>query len=305
VLASVVARSGGAFRGCETRESGAHLEMLCYLDADSSPRLREEVLDALEVLPGVEILGHETVSDRDWLVRYRELAQSVRIGRFVFDPREPEARATSPSAGYAVEQEPAGAGAPSWCLRIPARQAFGTGSHASTALLVELLERCASAVQGARVLDVGTGSGILSFVALLLGAREVHGFDLDVQAVFVAAQNRALNRLAPSFFAGSSRALRPEARYELIVANVIPEQLEGEERRLARHLAPRGLLLLSGLLADRLEGVTRAWSPLGLEVVATHGDGEWTALALARAGASTAAARASAASRASRSTSVP
>lgn len=289
LLNTVVARSGDGFAGSETRQSGAELEVLVYLDASAwLPSVGGGILETIAALPGIEVLGHELVPERDWLAEYRELAQPVRIGRFVFDPREPDARAdrrVMPAASISDDQEAVRAAAVEapWRLRIPARQAFGTGSHASTALLVELLERNERVVRDARVLDVGTGSGILSFVSLLLGARSVVGLDVDAQAVFVAAHNRALNHLEPSFMVGSARSIRGAPRFDLIVANVIPEQLSGEEPHLARLLAPTGMLMLSGVLSERFESVASSWRALGLEIAESRSDGEWTALAMARA----------------------
>ena len=121
---------------------------------------------------GVETVAEETFADRDWLAEYRP----IEGGRtFLVDPRD---------EGFAAET--AGARA---VLRIPARTAFGTGSHESTRLAVEWLEDCdvqGPAIRGLDVLDVGTGSGILAFAALKLGARRVVGFDADEAAVLVA-----------------------------------------------------------------------------------------------------------------------
>lgn len=282
LMGVAVAESGGELLGSETRTSGEQVEVLLYFDADTSlTRLRK----AVSGLNGIELRDCESVPERDWLCEYRRSAQPIRVGGFLFDPREPDSGApASADKGVVPIDVDSGSGSEPRRLKIPARQAFGTGSHASTALLVELLERRRSSLHGARVLDVGTGTGILSFVALSLGAGTAVGLDCDPRAVVVAVQNCRLNALAPRLLAGTTGALSDAASFDMIVANVIPEQLRSEEPRLARLLAPGGELLVSGVLSARASQVAASWRRHGLEVTEAHGDGEWTALALAHEG---------------------
>lgn len=237
-------------------------------DADAPPGLGT----ALAALgPGVELLGAEPVPDRDWLVGWRAGAEPIEVGtRFLVDPREP-----SEAAGPV---DPCGR----FLLRLPARTAFGVGSHESTRLAVELLER--QEVTGRRVLDVGTGTGILAFAALLLGARQVVALDLDPTAALLLPQYMTLNRARFAAFVGSVRAIgtgaaRGNRGFDLALVNVVPREIEPDLPALAEALRPGAAALFSGILsvaaAEALERLARH----GFREVGRREAGEWLALA--------------------------
>jgi len=217
--------------------------------------------------PGVELEAEGTVPDADWLAAYREGARPFAVGRTLFvDPREP---------GEAPAEVPAGRR----LLRLPARAAFGTGSHESTALALELLEE--ADVRGRRVLDVGTGTGILAFAALLNGAQDVVGFDVDPAAPFHARDNSGLNGLHPCLFVGSLAALRQRPRFDLALVNVVPEEILPEMPELVRLLRPGADVILSGILAERGPEVLDRVRDLGLVERHRRAAGEWVAFRLA------------------------
>jgi ribosomal protein L11 methyltransferase len=219
---------------------------------------------------GVETVSESLLPDADWLAGYREWARPIALGRrFLADPREPDAE----GAGGA-----AAGGDGRFALRLPARRAFGTGGHESTRLAVELLEE--APVAGRRVLDVGTGTGVLAFAALLLGAAAVAAFDVDPVAVAHARANAALNRLAPRLFAGRAGALAATARFDLAIANVLPELILPDLPQVVTRLAPGGELILSGLLAAGAAGPLAAAAALGRRERSRRTAGEWLAVRL-------------------------
>ncbi|MEA2693414.1 MAG: ribosomal protein methyltransferase [Acidobacteriota bacterium] len=225
---------------------------------------------------GVEALGGEVQPDTDWLALWREKAQPFAVARgFFVDPREPGEPPVDPA------DVPAGRR----LLHLPARGAFGTGSHESTSLVLDLLEEVDLA--GKRVLDVGTGTGVLCFAALLLGARSAVGFDNDLTAPFHGLENRRLNRpldaggAEPAFFAGTTAALRLSPRFDLALVNVVPEQILPELPQIVRCLQPGAEAILSGILVERGRQVLERARGLGLAEVARREAGDWVAFRLA------------------------
>lgn len=221
---------------------------------------------------GVEPAGEEILPDTDWLAHYRETVKPFPVGRSLYiDPREPGAGDPS--------EVPAGRK----LLLLPARAAFGTGSHESTSLVLDLLE--SMDLSGWRVLDVGTGTGVLSFASLLFGASRAVGFDLDPAAPFHALENRRLNDLHPLVFVGRLAALRgglpAERRFDLALVNVVPEQILPEMPALVRLLRPGGEAILSGILAERGRAVVDRMRGLGFTERDRRTAGDWVAFRMA------------------------
>lgn len=236
-------------------------------------RLRLEAWFPLQAPPiqvgtGVEFAAEEIVPDADWFATWREQARPFPVGRtFFVDPREPG-------------EEPAEVPPGRRLLRLPARAAFGTGSHESSALALELLED--AEVRGRRVLDVGTGTGVLAFAALLHGARSVMGFDVDPAAPFHARDNGGLNGLRPRLFAGRLAALRGVPLFDLAVVNVVPEEIFPELKDLVPLLRPGAEVILSGILVERGGEVLDRLGGLGLVERDRRAAGDWIAFRVGR-----------------------
>ena len=136
--------------------------------------------------------------------------------------------------------------------------AFGTGTHPSTALCLEWLD--AHLTPGVRVIDYGSGSGILGIAAAKLGAARVDAFDIDPQALLATTENAVANGVAPILQAHAAVALLP-ATAQLVMANILAGTLCELATDLARRVADGGHLLLAGILSDQAEAVADAYAP--------------------------------------------
>lgn len=249
--------------GCEIREDAEAIAVEAYFPDPLPPALASWDLGAWPER-GVAAVAAERFADRDWLAEYRAAARPVEVGRrFLVDPRD--------------GAEPADADG-RIALAIPARTAFGTGSHESTRLAVAWLEDVDP--RGLDVIDVGTGSGILAFAALCLGARRAVGFDADAGAALVARQNAGLNRLRPALFAGRLAALRSGERFDLALVNVLPERVLPEIPRLLTLLRPGARVVSSGNLWERRVEIAARLAACGLALAGEKREGEWVAFLL-------------------------
>lgn len=208
--------------------------------------------------------------DRDpvnWLERYQQSLRAIEIGRrFIVAPASPLI--------------PEGTGRLS--LVVPQEQAFGTGSHETTALCLELLEQ--TAVENRRGLDVGSGSGILALGMIRLGAAKAIAFDNDPDAYAALRENRLRNGVAEArmpVFIGSVEALRA-GRFDVVTMNILPDVIVVLLPDVLPRLAPGARLIVSGVLVERRGDVVAAAGRHGLRVDGERVRGEWWAAALQR-----------------------
>jgi ribosomal protein L11 methyltransferase len=160
--------------------------------------------------------------------------------------------------------------------------AFGTGTHPTTSLCLAALSELLGAHPGARVLDVGTGSGLLAIAARKLGAGVVAGNDNDPIAVRVARENAALNGVALDL---NERDVHEQAGpFDLVLANILANTLVLLAPAIAAQLAPGGAVLLSGILTPQEDEVRAAYLAAGLRPLAgaDRRQGEWSLLAMER-----------------------
>jgi ribosomal protein L11 methyltransferase len=179
---------------------------------------------------------------------------------------------------------------PPWVSEIPAGRtgividpgmAFGTGHHASTRGCLTLLEAFAERATAPRVLDVGTGSGILAIAAEKLGARLVVAIDIDPEAREVTSQNAIVNRAVRIRIGDSIDAVHET--FDIIVANLLAGPLIELSARLHELLAPAGVLIGSGMLREESHAVAEAWKKVGLVALERYEEEGWTTLAHRRA----------------------
>ncbi len=165
-------------------------------------------------------------------------------------------------------------------LKIDPGAAFGTGTHATTAMCLALLDQFAA--PGQTVLDIGCGSGILSIAAVLLGAERATGIDIDPVAVKVAQENAALNGLSAKteFLVGN---LNKEItnRYSVVCANIVADVIMALAPDVPGLLVPGGRFLCSGIIDSRAEEVRAALLQAGLQITNTVTESNWVAFAAA------------------------
>ena len=135
--------------------------------------------------------------------------------------------------------------------------AFGTGSHATTALCLEWLD--AHPPEASLVVDYGCGSGILAIAAAKLGAREVWAVDIDSQALLASKANAIGNGISQDRLRAVSPQLLPPLKADLVIANIISGTLISLAKRLAELSRPDGQLLLSGLLPEQGAAVVKGY----------------------------------------------
>jgi ribosomal protein L11 methyltransferase len=220
-----------------------------------------DVVGYFDTLVDLPLAGSwEELPEDDYLERYYRELDSVTVGPLVIAPTH---RTASLSAG----QKP---------LWIDPGMAFGTGHHETTRLALEALAE--SEPFGKRVLDVGSGSGILAIAADLLGAVEARGIDIDPDTIPVATRNAALNRSRATFALGGLTAAESA---DLVVANLHAELHVELAEAYARSVAPGGELLVTGILADR-EGLVGTALARAFTVRDGRSAGEWRLLRAVR-----------------------
>jgi ribosomal protein L11 methyltransferase len=184
------------------------------------------------------------------------------------------------------EARPEGAPGGRLQLIIEPGRAFGTGHHGSTAGCLALLEDAIAShgAPPARVLDVGTGSGILAIAALGLGARAAIGIDVDPDAITAARRNAERNACAGRLALAleSPEALIASERFPLVVANLLTRTHLAFAAIYARLVVPGGRLVLGGILADEQSQVSEAVGAAGFEPSRTLVVDGWAALLVAR-----------------------
>ncbi len=168
-------------------------------------------------------------------------------------------------------------------IEIEAALAFGTGHHGTTRGCLLAFDRLLRRARPERILDVGTGTGILAIAAGRALRRRVQATDIDPVAICAAKANAAANRAASHVgLSLASNAGRRSGRYDLIFANILAGPLIRMSAGLASMLNRRGTLILSGLLADQSTAVASAYRRQGLVLEQRIQLDEWTTLIMRR-----------------------
>lgn len=161
---------------------------------------------------------------------------------------------------------------------IEPKMSFGTGHHATTALMLRTILEQASNIKGKRVLDMGCGTGILSIMASKVGAREVTGIDIDEWAYNNAMENLQNNHINNiTIKIGDASLLAAEKPFDIILANINRNILLNDMEHYNARLQPEGLLIMSGFYEHDLPMIREKAEYLGLEYESYHEEKQWVA----------------------------
>jgi ribosomal protein L11 methyltransferase len=248
--------------GCsEEQQADGGTAIAAYFDNE------ENALAAARGLSAVPLLASPAVSpqgEEDWMARWRDTVRPVHVGN-----------GTWVSPPWLA---PAGEDVRHW-IKIEPKMSFGTGHHESTWLAASMLSRvlrqCGRPLS---VFDIGTGTGILCFIASIHGAPRMTGIDTDPACLENIAENRRLNpTYGPVSFAICSRdAIRPAARFGVIVMNLLFTQARPLLPSIGNMLSgPDSRIIWSGLLEDEKKDAVAAAGEAGLECAEGESKGEW------------------------------
>jgi ribosomal protein L11 methyltransferase len=205
----------------------------------------------------------EHVIGDEWKHRWREFFKPSRLGeRIVVRPPWEE-----------VETRPGDV-----VVTIDPGQAFGTGTHETTRLVLAELDRIVTG--GERVLDIGCGSGILSIAAVLLGAAQADGVDVERESIDATHENAKRNGVERRVKASLTPLARVKGTFSLVLANVESRVLVPFAKEITARVAPGGTLILSGLLADEEATMLAAYA--GFENASITREHDWIAITLRR-----------------------
>lgn len=161
---------------------------------------------------------------------------------------------------------------------INPKMSFGTGHHATTFQMLKHQGEIDH--QGKRVLDVGSGTGILAIMAHLLKAKEVEAFDIDEWCVENGNENFDLNGLTTRMDIGTIREVNPQGIYDIILANINKNVLLDEMEIYASLMPSEGYLLLSGFYTEDIDDLMEVAQPLGIKLLKSNSKDNWAALIL-------------------------
>jgi len=243
------------------KTSSDEAEVIFYLPDDDVGRSRlsdiEQGLGELLLIPGLDFgklrLSHGPVNDDDWLHEWKKTYKPFVIGKNVLV--RPVWEEAVPEHGQTI-------------FTIDPGAVFGTGLHATTQLCVMALEDV-PVLKGKNVFDIGCGSGILSVIALLLGAERALAVDIDPAAARCAKENAQLNGIDSSRYEAITGNIFEEdfsdtfastitGKFDIVLANIVADVIIGLVDIVPRYLNDDGLFIMSGIIDDRINDVHEA-----------------------------------------------
>ena len=220
----------------------------------------------LDLHAEVELVG---VNEEDWANSWKQYYKPIKIGEKIVIC--PAWERYTPAAGEIV-------------IRMDPGMAFGTGTHETTRLVIRLLEKYTK--EGQRMLDVGTGTGILAICASRLGAEICRAYDIDPTAVRVARENIKDSGLT-NVTCDQSDLLKQVSleggQYDLVCANIVADIIIRMTPDVGKYMKDDAVLLASGIIAERCDDVIACFEANGFKIVEVLTDNDWCGLAVMKA----------------------
>lgn len=233
-----------------------------YEDSEIKDSIADIIEEVKNTVKGVEVVVNEA-NDDEWKDKWKEYFKPAKItDKLVVKPTWEEYEAKE---GELV-------------IEIDPGMAFGTGTHETTSLCLELIEKYIK--EGDTLLDVGCGSGILAIAAGLLGASDVLGIEIDPVAVEIGNENVALNNLSDKIkviYGDLTKGVDYKA--DIVAANLMADLVKMLSPSVPAHLREGGIYISSGILAVLAEEVSAVIEESGFDIVEIMVKGEWCAIA--------------------------
>lgn len=249
-------------------------------DLSNLERILQEIEEGLDDLSQFVDVGDRTITtseteDKDWINNWKEFFKPFTVDDILIKP-----------TWEVIPEEHQD----KLLIQIDPGTAFGTGMHETTQLCIRQLRKYVSGES--KILDVGTGSGILGIAAIKLGAMEVFGTDLDENAIVAVGENLEANQISASQFQVVQGNIIDDKKiqdqvgyacYDIVVANILADVIMMLQSEISVHLKPGGIFITSGIINMKEEAVKEALAANPeLEIVETTYQGEWVSITACR-----------------------
>lgn len=249
--------------GFEERDN----ELLCYIDKslwtdEKYDRLKSDLKKLLQTISSNSIIKISEIQETNWNAEWEKTITPIEVGKkLVIKPSWRE---------YDNKEEKI-------LIQIDPKMSFGTGYHETTRLTLQLLEKYIK--NGDKVLDIGTGTGILAIAAIKLGANSALGIDNDEWALENANENIQANHLLNKIKISNQALNEINEKFDLITANIMLTTIVDMLPEIERKLKDKGIVLFSGLLLEDEEKFKEAIKKHSIKILEKVSENEWLAFA--------------------------
>lgn len=260
----------------ESDEEGVHYPDGITDETDMFEKVKaglKELEDFVEIGEGT--ISSDETEDKDWINNWKQYFKPFMVNDIVIKPTWEE-----------IPEDMTGR----MVVNIDPGTAFGTGSHETTQLVIKQMEKFVNS--DTELLDVGTGSGILSVIGLMLGAKHAMGTDLDPNAIIATAENMEANNIDSSLYEVIEGNIIDDVKikeyvgyekYDVVTANILADIIIPLLPEILPHMKMNGIIITSGIIDMKEKAVKEAFSKIdGYEIVETAYQGEWVSITAKR-----------------------